>query len=93
MYREALATAAEAHGWAVYWYDRERCFATRQRFLAVKTRTLFCMRWVDRSWQAKHKLAAATALAATGLPVPPTTVDRCDEANGRHDRSAARGYG
>jgi hypothetical protein len=24
MYREALATAAEARGWSVYWYDRER---------------------------------------------------------------------
>src|SRR5262249_33544435 len=26
MYREALATAAEARGWSVYWYDRERVF-------------------------------------------------------------------
>ena len=24
MYREALATAAEARGWSVHWYDRER---------------------------------------------------------------------
>ncbi len=24
MYRQALATAAEARGWSVYWYDRER---------------------------------------------------------------------
>ena len=26
MYREALATAAEARGWSVRWYDRERVF-------------------------------------------------------------------
>ena len=26
MYREALATAAEARGWSVHWYDRERVF-------------------------------------------------------------------
>jgi hypothetical protein len=26
MYREALATAAEARGWSVYWYERERVF-------------------------------------------------------------------
>ena len=26
MYREALATAAVARGWSVYWYDRERVF-------------------------------------------------------------------
>ena len=27
MYRQALATAAEARGWSVHWYDRERVFA------------------------------------------------------------------
>jgi len=26
MYRQALAAAAEARGWFVYWYDRERAF-------------------------------------------------------------------
>src|SRR5579883_3144538 len=26
MYREALARAAEARGWSVHWYDRERVF-------------------------------------------------------------------
>src|SRR5690242_8196884 len=26
MYREALAAAAEARGWSVHWYDRERVF-------------------------------------------------------------------
>ena len=29
MYREALATAAEARGWSVHWYDRERVFRRR----------------------------------------------------------------
>src|SRR5438309_2258447 len=26
MYRDALATAAEARGWTVHWYERERVF-------------------------------------------------------------------
>ena len=26
MYREALASAAEARGWSVHWYERERVF-------------------------------------------------------------------
>ncbi len=68
MYRQALATAAERRGWAVHWYDRERVFRDaagalgRQdidAFLSVMGRT------VGPPWQAKHKLAAAAALAAT----------------------------
>jgi hypothetical protein len=26
MYREALASPAEARGWSVHWYDREQAF-------------------------------------------------------------------
>jgi hypothetical protein len=48
-YREALATAAEARGWSVHWYDRERVFATRRRHSAAGTSTLSCTRWADRS--------------------------------------------
>jgi hypothetical protein len=71
MYREALATAAEARGWSVYWYDRERVF--RDAAVAVGREDvnafLYAMgRSVGPPWQAKHKLAAAAALAATGRP-------------------------
>jgi hypothetical protein len=69
MYREALATAAEARGWFVHWYDRERVFRDAAAALGGKDVDAF-LRTMGRSigppWQAKHKLAAAAALAATG---------------------------
>jgi hypothetical protein len=67
MYREALATAAEARGWSVHWYDRERVFQDAAAALSGKDVAAF-LRAMGRSigppWQAKHKLAAAAALAA-----------------------------
>ena len=69
MYREALATAAEARGWFVHWYDRECVFRDAAAALGGKDVDAF-LRTMGRSigppWQAKHKLAAAAALAATG---------------------------
>lgn len=69
MYREALAIAAQARGWSVYWYDRERVF--RDAALALgRTEVDAFLQAMGRSigapWQAKHKLAAAAAIAATG---------------------------
>lgn len=69
LYREALAAAAAARGWCVHWYDRERVFREAaaaaalgrtdlQAFLVAMGRSL------GPPWQAKHKLAAAAALAA-----------------------------
>jgi hypothetical protein len=70
MYREALATAAEARGWCVHWYDRDCVF--REAATALGDQDLDALlramgRAVGPPWQAKHKLAAAAALAvATG---------------------------
>ena len=67
MYREALAAAAEARGWSVYWYDRERVFRDAAAALGRKDvePILHAMgRSIGPPWQAKHKLAAAAALAA-----------------------------
>jgi hypothetical protein len=67
MYREALAAAAEARGWAVFWYDRERVFHDAAAALGGKDidAVLAKMgRTVGPPWQAKQKLAAAAALAA-----------------------------
>jgi hypothetical protein len=67
MYREALATAAEARGWVVYWYDREHVFRDAAAALGAKKIDSFLRamgRTVGPPWQAKHKLAAAAALAA-----------------------------
>jgi hypothetical protein len=67
MYREALATAAEARGWSVRWYDRERVFKQAAAALGGKDIDKFLSamgKAVGPPWQAKHKLAAAVALAA-----------------------------
>jgi len=67
MYREALATAAEARGWSVYWYDHERVFRDAAASLGREDvdAVLHAMgRSVGPPWQAKHKLAAVAALAA-----------------------------
>jgi hypothetical protein len=71
MYREALATAAQARGWSVHWYQPERVL--RDAAAALGRREVDALlRAMGQSagppWQAKHKLAAAAALALGGLP-------------------------
>jgi hypothetical protein len=71
MYREALAAAAEARGWAVHWYDRDDVL--REAAAALRREdidaVLFAMgRSAGPPWQAKHKLAAAAAMAAGARP-------------------------
>jgi hypothetical protein len=68
MYREALAAAAEARGWSVHWYDREHVFRAAAAAVGRKDVEAFLAamgRPIGPPWQAKHKLAAAAALAAT----------------------------
>jgi hypothetical protein len=68
MYREALATAAEARGWSVHWYDRERVFGDAAAALGREDVDAFLLamgRSIGPPWQAKHKLAAAAALASS----------------------------
>ena len=70
MYREALANAAEARGWSVHWYDRERVFREAAAALGAKDidAVLRAMgQSIGPPWQAKHKLAAAAALAVATL--------------------------
>jgi hypothetical protein len=67
MYREALATAAESRGWSVYWYDRDRVFPEAAATLGAQDVKAFLDamgRSIGPPWQARHKLAAAAALAA-----------------------------
>jgi hypothetical protein len=67
MYREALATAALARGWSVYWYHREHVFREAAAALGREDVDAFLAamgRSIGPPWQAKHKLAAAAALAA-----------------------------
>jgi hypothetical protein len=68
MYREALAAAAEARGWSVRWYDRDRVFHDAARALDGEDIAAFLKamgKSIGPPWQARHKLAAAAALAAT----------------------------
>jgi hypothetical protein len=69
MYRELLATAGAERGWSVHWYDRDRVF--RDAAAAVGRTDIDDVlqemgRAIGPPWQAKHKLAAAAALAVTG---------------------------
>jgi hypothetical protein len=67
MYRQALAAAAEARGWSVHWYDRERVFHDAATALGREEVDGFLQamgRAIGPPWQARHKLAAAAAIAA-----------------------------
>ena len=67
MYREALATAAEARGWAVHWYDREHLSVAASAALGGEDidAVLRAMgRAIGPPWQARHKLAATAAIVA-----------------------------
>lgn len=71
MYRQALATAAEGRGWTVAWYDRDRVFDEAAAALGcndIAARLREMGRSAGPPWQAKHKLAAAAALAAATRP-------------------------
>jgi hypothetical protein len=67
MYRQSLAGAAEARGWRVHWYDADQVFrdATAALGGGDVNALLFAMgRSIGPPWQAKHKVAAAAAIAA-----------------------------
>jgi len=68
MYRRALATAAQARGWSVHWYDRDHVFDEAARLLGsvdINDQLAAMRKTVGPPWQAKHKLAAAAAMTAT----------------------------
>jgi hypothetical protein len=70
MYREAVAAAAEARGWSVHWYERERVFRDAEAALGCTDIEAFLVamgRSVGPPWQAKHKLAAAAAVVGLAL--------------------------
>jgi hypothetical protein len=67
MYREALADAAAARGWTVHWYDCKQVFQDAAAAVAREDIDAYLKamgKFVGPPWQAKHKLAAAAALAA-----------------------------
>lgn len=77
MYRQALASAAEARGWAVRWYDREQVSQLASEALAgedIDALLKAMGRAAGPPWQAGHKLAATAAIwaagPASGQPTP-----------------------
>ncbi len=68
MYREALAGAADTRGWSVHWYDADHVFQDAAAAMGVDDIGAHLQgmgKSVGPPWQAKHKLAAAAALAAS----------------------------
>ncbi|MEQ1760305.1 MAG: hypothetical protein ABL986_18465 [Vicinamibacterales bacterium] len=69
MYRQALATASEARGWSIYWYDRDLVFRDVAAMLGCDDVNAILSakgRSLGAPWQARQKLAAAAAIAASG---------------------------
>jgi hypothetical protein len=67
MYREVLAAAAKERGWSVHWYDRGRVFENAAAAIGGKDVEAWIRatgRAAGPPWRARHKLAAAAALAA-----------------------------
>jgi hypothetical protein len=72
MYRRALAAAAAARGWPVYWYDAKKVLGAASQALRVEdldAHFLDVRRAVGPPWNKDHRLAMAAAIvAANALP-------------------------
>jgi hypothetical protein len=67
MYRQALAAAAEARGWPVYWFDSKRIIDNATRALRVEdfdAHFRSMRNAVGAPWNNEHKLAMASAIVA-----------------------------
>ena len=82
MYRQALAAAAQARGWAVHWYEAKKVFDAASRALRLEdldAHFLQLRKSIGPPWGQDHKLAMAAAVVAAGVhkqenpPVPKGT--------------------
>jgi hypothetical protein len=67
MYRKALASAAEARGWPVHWYNAKSILETARQELRVEdldAHFLKVRRAAGPPWNNDHKLAMAAAIVA-----------------------------
>ncbi len=65
MYRRALASAAEARGWSVHWYDAKSVLGAAHQALRVEdldAHFLQVRRAVGPPWNKDHRLAMAAAI-------------------------------
>ncbi len=66
MYRKALASAANARGWPVHWYDPKSVLSAASQALGVENldaHFLGVRKAVGPPWDKDHKLAMAAAIA------------------------------
>ena len=67
MYRQVLATAAEARGWSVHWYDAKKVNDAACKALGIDSlaaRFVEARKALGSPWNQDHKLAMAAAVAA-----------------------------
>ena len=67
MYRKALASAAEARGWPIHWYDAKNVLGSASQKLRVENldNHFRQMRMaIGPPWTKDHKLAMAAAVVA-----------------------------
>jgi hypothetical protein len=72
MYRKALASAAEARGWPVHWYDAKSVLGAACQALRVENldaHFLGLRRAVGPPWNNDHKLAMAAAIVTAPAAV------------------------
>ena len=72
MYRKALASAAEARGWPVHWYDAKSVLGAVSQALRVENfdaHFLRLRRAVGAPWNNDHKLAMAAAIVTASAVV------------------------
>jgi len=70
MYRKALASAAEARGWPVHWYDAKSVLGAASQALRVEDLDAHFLQlrravgppWTKPPWNKDHKLAMAAAI-------------------------------
>ena len=72
MYRKALASAAEARGWPVHWYDAKSVLGAARQALGVENLDAHfrqVRRAVGPPWDKDHKLAMAAAIVTAPAAV------------------------
>jgi len=72
MYRRALASAAEARGWPVHWYDAKKVLGAAGQALRVENfdaHFLQVRKAIGPPWNIDHKLAMAAAIVTASAVV------------------------
>ena len=72
MYRQALASAAEARGWPVHWYDAKSVLGAASQALRMENldaHFIQVRRAVGPPWDKDHKLAMAAAIVTATAAV------------------------